>query len=76
MEGLYTHFATADEGDLGFANMQLKSFKKSLKVFQSQKIKIKYTHCSNSGAVLNLPESYFNTVRIGMLAYGVFLQMS
>ena len=72
LEGLYTHFATADEGDLGFANMQLKSFKKIIKSFQSQNIKIKYTHCSNSGAVLNLPESYFNTVRIGMLAYGVF----
>ena len=72
LEGLYTHFATADEGDLGFANMQLKSFKKIIKSFQSQKIKIKYTHCSNSGAVLNLPGSYFNTVRIGMLAYGVF----
>ena len=72
LEGLYTHFATADEGDLGFANLQLKLFKKIIKSFQSQKIKIKYTHCSNSGAVLNLPGSYFNTVRIGMLAYGVF----
>ncbi len=70
-EGLYTHFATADEGDLGFANFQLKCFRKIIKNFQSENIKIKYTHCSNSGAVLNLPGSYFNTVRIGMLAYGV-----
>ena len=40
LEGLYTHFATADEGDLGFANMQLKSFKKSLKVFNLRKLKL------------------------------------
>ena len=31
----------------------------------------KYIHCSNSGALLNLPDSYFNTLRVGMLAYGV-----
>ena len=41
LEGLYTHFATADEGDLGFANMQLKSFKKNqLKVFNLRKLKL------------------------------------
>ena len=71
LEGLYTHFATADEGDLGFANFQLKSFVKIVHSFQSEKIKIKYIHCSNSGAVINLRDSYFNTIRIGMLAYGV-----
>ena len=33
-------------------------------------LKFKFIHCSNSGAVLNLENSYFNMVRVGMLLYG------
>ncbi len=71
IEGVYSHFATADEGELSFAYDQLKVFNEILMTFEKFKINIPYIHCSNSGSILNLPDSYFNIVRVGMLAYGV-----
>jgi len=69
-EGIYTHFATADEGDLSYAKKQLSKFKKVVDLAENYKIKYKYVHCSNSGAILNLKDSYFNMIRVGMLLYG------
>ena len=70
IEGIYTHFATADEGDLSYAEKQLNDFKMVIEKIESFGLKFKSIHCSNSGAVLNLEQSYFNMVRVGMLLYG------
>jgi len=70
-EGVYSHFATADEGDISYAEYQLSQFNTAVKMAKSYNINFKYIHCSNSGSVLNLPQSYFNMVRVGMLLYGV-----
>ena len=69
-EGIYTHFATADEGDLSYAHMQLEKFKGVIELAEKYNIQFKYVHSSNSGALLNLRESYFNMIRVGMLLYG------
>ena len=69
-EGIYTHFATADEGDLSYAHMQLEKFKGAVELAEKYNIQLKYVHSSNSGAVLNLRESYFNMIRVGILLYG------
>ena len=71
VEGIYSHFATADEGDLAYAGYQLEEFKRILKNAKLSSIDFQYIHCSNSGSILNIPDSFFNTVRVGMLAYGV-----
>jgi alanine racemase len=71
-EGIYSHFATADEGDLSYAKSQLDLFNKARKIADSHNLKFKYTHLTNSGAILNLPEAHFNLVRVGMLLYGAF----
>jgi alanine racemase len=72
IEGLYSHFATADEGDLTYAKSQLDKFNAVLTVAEKLNIKPSLIHCSNSGAILNLPESRFNIIRTGMLLYGGF----
>ena len=72
IEGLYSHFATADEGDLSYANNQLNKFNDVLAIAEKIGINPTFIHCSNSGAILNLPESRFNMVRVGMLLYGAF----
>ncbi|MFL2485125.1 MAG: alanine racemase [Candidatus Neomarinimicrobiota bacterium] len=72
IEGLYSHFATADEGDLSYANDQLNKFNDVLAIAEKLEINPTFIHCSNSGAILNLPESRFNMVRVGMLLYGGF----
>jgi alanine racemase len=70
-EGIYSHFATADEGDLSYAEFQLGQFNAIVEKGKNTGINFKYVHCSNSGAILNLPNAYFNMVRVGILMYGV-----
>ena len=71
IEGIYSHLSTADEGDLTYAFHQLNKFNEIVELGVKTGLYFKYIHCSNSGAILNLPNSYFNTVRVGMLLYGV-----
>lgn len=68
--GIYSHFATADEGDLSYAEYQLGLFKEALKAAKRKGIHFDHIHISNSGTVLNLPEAHYNLVRVGMLLYG------
>ena len=49
----------------------MDGFNRVINYAKQEKITFKYIHCSNSGAVLNIPEAYFNLVRVGMLIYGV-----
>ena len=72
LEGLYSHFATADEGDLSYANSQLSKFDDIVEISKKLDISFAFIHCSNSGAILNVQDSRFNMVRAGMLLYGAF----
>ena len=72
LEGLYSHFATADEGDLSYANSQLRKFNDIIEISKKLDISFAFIHCSNSGAILNVQDSRFNMVRAGMLLYGAF----
>lgn len=71
-EGIYSHFATADEGDPSYAQMQLNKFNEVLAMAEKIGMQFKYRHISNSGAILNLPEANLDMVRVGMLLYGAY----
>ncbi|NHZ87038.1 MAG: alanine racemase [Planctomycetia bacterium] len=71
-EGIYSHFATADEGDPYYAKWQFDRFNEILKIAEKMEFSFKYRHFSNSGAILNLPEAKLNLVRVGMLLYGAY----
>ena len=71
-EGLYSHFATADEGDLSFAYKQVEKFKDILNKAELFGLQFKTIHFSNSGAVLNIDQKDFNLIRVGMLIYGAY----
>lgn len=71
-EGIYSHFATADEGDLSYARHQLDRFNQVLEGARKKGIQFKYIHFSNSGAALNLDQAPFNLVRVGILLYGAY----
>jgi len=71
-EGIYSHFATADEGDPSYAKWQFDRFNKVLKIMEKMEFPVKYRHFSNSGAILNLPESKLDIMRVGMLLYGAY----
>ncbi len=68
--GIYTHFATSDEQDKTYALQQLTRFNQVVQQLRAERIQIPLIHAANSGAILDLPEAYFNMVRPGMLMYG------
>ena len=68
LEGIYTHFATADELDDTYMYQQLALFESMVAALKQ---KPKYIHSSNSAAALRYPKTYFNAVRIGIAMYGL-----
>ena len=70
--GIFTHFATADDKDLSFARRQLSDFTSLLHGLDSAGIHIPIKHAANSGAILQLKESYFDMVRPGIIMYGYY----
>lgn len=72
IEGIFTHFASSEEKNKSFSRLQLKRFNKLLLELKKAGIEIPIVHSANSGAVLDLKESYFNMVRPGLLLYGYY----
>jgi len=72
VEGLYTHFATSDTKDKSYAIQQLQSFNRLIDDLRAEGIRIPLIHAANSGAILDLPEAYFDLVRPGIALYGHF----
>ncbi len=71
LEGLYTHFATADTQDKTYALLQLERFQHVLQVLTEQGLRPPLVHASNSAATLSLPEARFDMVRPGIAIYGL-----
>lgn len=72
IDGIYTHFATSDERNKTFANLQLKRFKAIIDQLKSEGINYGLAHAANSGAILDMPEAYFDMVRPGISLYGYY----
>ncbi len=72
IDGIYTHFANSDERDKTFANLQLKRFNDLLNELKKEKINFGLAHTANSGAIVDMPEAYFDMVRPGILLYGYY----
>ncbi|MBU4128536.1 alanine racemase [bacterium] len=72
VEGIFTHFSTADEEDKSFTKEQIKKFKEILEKLEKEKINIPLKHAANSAGILGFPESYFNMVRPGLALYGIY----
>jgi len=70
IEGILSHFAAAYENDREFTEGQIKIFKGVIEELMQDGYSFSYIHTSNSAAILNYPESYFNTVRPGIILYG------
>ncbi len=72
VQGIYTHFATSDEWNLSFAQKQLRAFHGLLQAIAVRGIEIPLKHCANSGAILQMKNSYFDMVRPGIMMYGYY----
>jgi len=71
LEGVMTHFATADYEDQTSAHTQLARFTRVLEEAEAAGIRPRYRHAANSAAITFLPESHFDLVRPGLLTYGI-----
>ena len=72
IEGIYTHFARADELDKTNVNLQYNRFTAFLAVLEQNGIFVKYKHCSNSAAIIDLAKDHMNLVRAGIILYGLW----
>jgi len=70
IEGIMTHFAEADLGDIDFIYEQLNTFISLCKELDREGIYIPLRHVANSAAIITLKESHFNMVRPGIMLYG------
>ncbi len=71
VEGLYTHFATADSADETFACQQLARFQAVLKQVSAAGLRPPLVHAANSAALLRLPAARLDMVRPGIACYGL-----
>lgn len=70
-EGLFSHFATADEKDLSKAIAQRDEFKEFIKLLEERGINIPIKHINNSAGIMNFDE-YFDMCRMGIILYGLY----
>lgn len=70
IDGIYTHFATADETDKKETYLQLERYKKVIDALEKANIDIQFKHVSNTAAIIDLKELGFNMVRLGIGLYG------
>lgn len=72
VEGIYSHFANADAHDLVDARLQLERFHEVLRFYERRSLPMPLRHIANSAAILQMPESYLDMVRPGIMMYGVY----
>ena len=69
IEGIFTHFATSDT-DLKYTEKQIEIFKQAVDYIQKKITTIKYIHCGNSSAIIQIKNLPGNMIRPGIMLYG------
>lgn len=72
IEGIFTHFARADELSKDPAYEQFKQFEKMISMVEEKGIQIPLKHCSNSAGIVEIPECNMDMVRAGITLYGLW----
>lgn len=72
VEGVFTHFAKADERDKSFTKEQYEKFDMIIKALDSRGFRIPIKHVANSAAIIDLPEMHLDMVRPGIVLYGIY----
>ncbi|HZK18685.1 MAG TPA: alanine racemase [Clostridia bacterium] len=72
VEGIYTHFATADERDKNYAIKQQEGFVNLLESLHRKGIRIPIKHAANSAALIDMGETCLDMVRAGIAMYGCY----
>ena len=72
LEGIFTHFATADSADKTYAEDQLDFFMNFLNQLRKAGLEPPVRHAANSAACIDMPQSHLDMVRPGIASYGLY----
>lgn len=72
-EGIFTHFALADDGEDGaeFTRLQYERFISAVEDLRARGIEFEIKHCANSATTFAYPEYHLDMVRVGVVLYGI-----
>lgn len=72
IEGIFTHFAKADEADKSPTCVQIQLFEDIIAMVEKRGVNIPLKHCSNSAGIIEFPNANMNLVRAGITMYGMW----
>ncbi len=72
IDGIFTHFAKADEKDKSYFEEQFAKFQWVLKRLEEEGVKIPVRHAANSASIMELPKAQLDMVRSGIITYGLY----
>lgn len=72
IEGIFTHFSSADEVDKTFTHLQVERFMQIVHGLEAKGVHIPIKHVANSAAIIDCPEYHFDMVRAGIMLYGLY----
>ncbi len=72
LEGLFTHFAKADETDKTYTIAQAKQFADFVQMLRERGVTIPVKHCCNSAGILEFSDYRYDMVRAGIITYGLW----
>ncbi len=72
LQGVFSHLSKADEYDKVYSHKQLERFRDCLRLIHDAGFQPVYRYLSNSAGTMELPETHFEMVRIGISMYGLY----
>lgn len=72
VEGLFTHYACADESDKSYTYEQYRRFEEIVSHYRERGIEFRYVHAGNSATGIDTPELSYNMLRLGISMYGFY----
>lgn len=72
VDGIFSHFAKADESDKTFSYIQLERFNSLIGTLENEGVNIRVKHIANSAGTIDIKESHLDMVRPGLILYGLY----
>ena len=72
VEGIFTHFACADDMESDYTQQQFEIFNKVISALEQMGARLPIKHCANSAATISNPETHLDMVRVGLCLYGLY----
>lgn len=72
IEGMFTHFAKADETDKSYTRMQHERFIRMREALEEKNVSIPYIDCDNSAGIIDFPDLKHDLARAGISLYGMY----